>query len=146
VLLYLLAHGYDARSLARLVDHEAGLLALSGTTSDVQQLLAVSATDARAALAIDAFCYQARKSIGALAAVLGRVETLVFTGGIGEHAAAVRAGICRGLQHLGIELDDAKNRDGSAVIGRAACDVRVIHTDEERMIARHARRLVACRA
>ena len=141
VLIYLLDHGHDARSLAHLVDHEAGLLALSGTTSDMQQLLELRATEPRAAVAIDVFCYQARKSIGALAAVLGGIETLVFTGGIGEHAPAVRFEICRGLDHLGITLDAEANAAGAPIISKAHCEVHVIRTDEERMIARHARQL-----
>jgi acetate kinase len=141
LLLYLLDHGCDARQLAHLVDHDAGLLAISETTSDMQQLLERRATDPRAALAIDVFCYQARKAIGALAAALGGIETLVFTGGIGEHAPAIRFEICRGLDHLGITLDAAANAAGAPVIGTAPCEVHVIRTDEERMIARHAREL-----
>jgi len=143
VLVYLLDHGHDARGLERVVDHEAGLLALSGTTSDMQRLIELRATEPRAALAVDVFCYQARKSIGALAAVLGGVETLVFTGGIGEHAVAVRFEICRGLDHLGITLDGDRNSAGAPIISKGPCEVHVIRTDEERMIARHARRLVS---
>src|ERR1700709_1192358 len=97
LLIYLLDHGHDARSLARLVDREAGLLAISGATPDMQVLLERRARDRDAALAIEMFCTQARKSIGALAAVLGGIDTLVFAGGIGEHAPAVRAEICRDL-------------------------------------------------
>ena len=143
LLLYLLDHGHDPRRLSHLVDHEAGLLAISGTTSDMQQLLEHRVSDPRAALAIDVFCYQARKAIGALAAALGGIETLVFAGGIGEHAPVVRFEICRGLEFLGIELDDAANTSGAPVIGKGRCDVQVVRTDEERMIARHARRLLA---
>jgi acetate kinase len=139
LLVYLLNHGYDACGLAHLVDHEAGLLALSGTTSDMQRLCELRASDPRAALAIDVFCYQARKAIGALAAVLGGVETLVFTGGIGEHAPAIRSEICRGLEHLGI---DGRGAPGSPISGAGLCAIHVIHTDEERVIARHARRLI----
>jgi acetate kinase len=142
LLIYLLDHGYDSRGLAHLIDHEAGLLALSGTTSDMQRLLELRATEPRAALAVDVFCYQARKSIGALAAALGGIETLVFAGGIGEHALAVRFEICRGLDHLGITLDDGRNSAGAPIISKGRCEVHVIRTDEERMIARHARRLV----
>ncbi|MBC7976510.1 MAG: acetate/propionate family kinase [Myxococcales bacterium] len=141
LLIYLLDHGHDARSLAQLVDHEAGLLALSGMTSDMQRLLELRATEPRAALAIDVFCYQARKSIGAFAAALGGIETLVFTGGIGTHAPAIRLEICRGLDHLGITLDPAANAAGAPVISKAACEVHVMRTDEERMIAQHGRRL-----
>ena len=91
----------------------------------MQALLASRARRPRAALAVEMFCYQARKAIGALAAALGGLDTLVFTGGIGEHAAAVRERICAGLAHL----------------GRFA--VRVIAADEERVIARHVRRLLS---
>ena len=142
LLLYLLDHGYDARGLARLVDHEAGLLAISGTTSDMQKLLERRATDPRAELAIDVFCYHARKSIGALATVVEGIETLVFTGGIGEHAPAVRSEICRGLGYLGIDLDGERNLAGAPVISNGSCEVRVVRTDEERMIAHHTRRVV----
>lgn len=141
LLLYLLDHGYDARGLARLVDHEAGLLAISGTTSDMQKLLERRATDPRAELAIDVFCYHARKSIGALATVVEGIETLVFTGGIGEHAPAVRSEICRGLGYLGIDIDAERNLAGAPVISNGSCEVRVVRTDEERMIARHTRRV-----
>jgi acetate kinase len=120
VMVYLLAHGYDARSLGKLVDREAGLFALAGS-ADMQHLLEARATDPRAALAVDIFCYQAVKSLGALVAVLGGIDQLVFTGGIGEHAPAVRDKICEGLGYLG------------------TFDVRVIATDEEAMIARHTR-------
>jgi acetate kinase len=130
LLVYLLQHkGYDAAKLAHLVNHESGLLGLSGTSSDMQQLLGLRETDARAALAVDVFCMQARKWVGALAAVLGGIDSLVFTGGIGEHAAAVRKDICAGLAHLGVP---AQGETGG-------CTVHVVHTDEERMIARRTR-------
>jgi acetate kinase len=139
LLIYLLEHrGYDARTLDRLVNHEAGLLALSGTTADMQTLLrrrAEPATDSRAALAVGVFCYHARKWIGALAAVLGGLDSLVFTGGIGEHAPEVRRQICRGLSHLGVQ---GSGDDGP-------CRVHVLHTDEERMIARHTLTLLGSR-
>jgi acetate kinase len=145
LLVYLLEQrGYDAKSLARLVDHEAGLLALSGSTADMQALLAHRAHDERAALAVDVFCHHARKWIGALAAVLGGLDTLVFTGGIGEHAAAVRAEIAGPLAHLGVEIDAGRNDAGESVVSAAASRtvVRRMRTDEERMIARHTRRVL----
>ncbi|MFL6242341.1 MAG: acetate/propionate family kinase [Acidimicrobiia bacterium] len=131
--------GYDADRLEQLVDREAGLVALSGGTSDMQTLLERRQQDQRAVLAVDAFCYQARKQVGALAAVLGGLDTLVFTGGIGEKAAAIRSGTCDGLDHLGVELDDAANAEHAAVISApgAACVVRVEPTDEDVVIARH---------
>ena len=96
VLLYLLkAKGYDAARLARLVEDESGLLGVSGTTSDMKRLQEIAATDPRAAQAIEMFCYQARKQIGALASALGGLDLLVFTGGIGERSAEVRGALAR---------------------------------------------------
>jgi acetate kinase len=110
----------------------------------MQTLLAGAATDPKAAAVIDLFCYQAKKFLGALAAVLGGLDTLVFTGGIGEHAAPVRAGICAGLGFLGIALDPRRNGAHAPVISPdgGAVTVRVLHTDEELMIARHTSRLL----
>jgi acetate kinase len=144
LLVYLLAHGgYDAERLERLVNHDAGLAALSGTTSNMQRLLDLRASDPRAALAVDVFCYQARKWVGALTATLGGLDTLVFTGGIGARAPAVRQQICSGLEHLGVVLDAAKNAAGDAVVSAgSACIVRVLATDEERMLARRTRRVL----
>lgn len=134
LLIFLLKHrGFDATTLDKLVNHEAGLLALSGTTSDMKMLLERRRDDARAELAVAMFCYQAKKWIGALASTLGGLDSLVFTGGIGEHAPAVRREICAGLEYLGVRLDDESS-------GR--CRVHVVQTDEERMIARHTRRLL----
>ena len=146
LLVHLLAHrGYDACDLERMVNHEAGLLALSGTTADMERLLVLRSTDPRAALAVEVFCDHARKSIGAYAAVVGGLDALVFTGGIGAHAPAVRAEICRGLEHLGVTLDDARNAASERLVSvdGGPCVVHVVATDEERMIARHARRLLA---
>jgi len=145
ILVHLVAErGYDAERLERLVNHESGLLALSGTTSDMQKLLALRPSDARATLAVDVFCYQATKWVGALAAALGGVDTLVFTGGIGQRSPVVRRAICEGLGHLGIALDDAANDGNEPVVSPrgAACTVRVVAADEERMIARHTRRVL----
>jgi acetate kinase len=144
VLLYLLNAGEDAHGLERTVNHESGLLGVSGTISDIKALLELRATDARAAMAIEMFTYQVRKSIGAFAAALGGIDTLVFTGGIGEHAASVRAECCTGLECLGIGVDPARNAVSAEVISAddGACAVRVVRTDEELMIARHVRRLV----
>jgi acetate kinase len=91
------------------------------------------------------FCYQVRKQIGALAAALGGLDTLVFTGGIGEHASAVRADVCSGLGHLGIRLDAERNSAHAPVISTpdSRCTVRVTPTDEDLMIARHTRRVLA---
>jgi acetate kinase len=126
-----------AKQFNQLINHESGLLGVSETSADMQDLLAAQATDARAAEAVELFCYQARKWVGAYAAVLGGLDTLVFSGGIGAHAAEVRARICAGLGFLGIELDAAHNATHASVISGAGSRVvvRVIPTDEERMIA-----------
>ncbi len=146
VLVHLLAHmGWDAAAIARLVEHESGLLGVSGATSDMQALLAMRATSAAAAEAVELFCHQVRKHVGALAAVLGGLDTLVFSGGIGEHAAPVRADVCRGLEHLGVTLDAERNARHEAVVSPhdAACTVRVVATDEDLVIARHTRTVLA---
>jgi acetate kinase len=127
-----------------MVNHESGLLGVSETSSDMRDLLAREAEDVRAAEAVALFCYQARKWIGALTAALGGLETLVFAGGIGENAAAVRGRICDGLGFLGIELDPSRNAAHGEVIStdKSGVAVRVIRTDEELMIARSVCRLL----
>ena len=148
VLVHLMTHeGRDAAAIARLVDREAGLLGVSGTSADMRMLLERRATDAAAADAVELFCHQLRKQIGALAAVLGGLDTLVFTGGIGEHAAPVRAEASSGLEHLGVRVDPERNARHDAVISApdAACTVRVVATDEDRMIARHTRAVLSPR-
>lgn len=121
-----------------LINHESGLLGLSETSSDIRALMASRATDSRAAEAVDLFCYQIKKGIGAYAAVLNGVDTLVFSGGIGENAVEVRAQICAGLSFLGIDLDDHRNRANLAVISTDASRVtiRIIPTDEGQVMAR----------
>ncbi len=146
VVLHLLnSRGYDAAALEHLVEHEAGLLGVSGLSADMQTLLAARDEKPQAAQAVALFCYQLRKQIGAFCAVLGGLDNLVFTGGIGEHAAAVRAAACSGLTQLGIELDPQANEAHAAIISRAGRSgvVRVVATDEARMIARHTRTLLA---
>ncbi|HEX4336299.1 MAG TPA: acetate/propionate family kinase [Polyangiaceae bacterium] len=144
VMLYLARErGYSMERLEKLVEHESGLLAVGGA-SDVKTLIARAPTDDRARLALDLFGYAVRKAIGSFAAVLGGVELLVFTGGIGEHAAEVRARACDDLGFLGLALDVEKNRRNEAVISDATsrCIVRVLPTDEELVIARHASALL----
>jgi acetate kinase len=145
LLVYLLNQGFDARSLDDLVNHRSGMLALSGGTGDVRELLSLRDRDARAKRALDGFAWSARKWVGAMAATLGGMDTLVFTGGIGEHAAEVRAAIADGLDHLGVRLDRDRNAHHGPVISLDGCPcvVRVVHTDEERMVARHAGNVVA---
>ena len=121
-----------------LINHESGLLGISEFSSDMRDLLANEKHDVRTAEAVALFCYQARKWIGAFAAALGGLDTLVFSGGIGENSPVVRARICDGLQFLGIELEEKHNGANKDVISAAAgrVAVRVIRTDEEQMIAR----------
>jgi acetate kinase len=144
VLLHLLETGYTANQLETVINHQSGLLGVSGGTSEMKALLEKRQTDPAAALAVQMFCYQVRKFIGAYAAVLNGLDTLVFTGGIGERAAEVRAETCLGLEYLGIALDDSANRQNSEIISSAQsrCSVRVIQTDEDLMIARHTRSVV----
>jgi acetate kinase len=141
VLIHLLKAGYSADRLEQLVDHEAGLLGVSGQTSDMKALLKKSQTDKGARMAVEMFAYQARKFIGAYAAVLNGLDTLVFTGGIGERAAEVRINLCSGLEYLGIALDTQANCRNAEVISLPAskCKVRVVQTDEDLMIVRHTR-------
>jgi acetate kinase len=143
LIVYLLRQGLDADALDRLVNHEAGLLALSETTADMRRLVLSRERDPRAALAIDVFCLQARKAIGALVATLGGLDSLVFTGGIGANAPLIRREIGRGLEHLGVRIDEGKNEANADRIDsrEGTVTVRVVATDEERMIAHHAARL-----
>ncbi|MHB9101000.1 MAG: acetate/propionate family kinase [Sulfuricella sp.] len=122
----------------RLINHESGLLGVSETSSDMRDLIGREATDVRAAEAVELFCYQVKKWIGAYAAALSGLDTLVFAGGIGENAPAVRARICDGLEFLGIEIDEKRNVANAGVISAqtSRVAVRVMHTDEEVMIAR----------
>jgi|SRR5882724_9380250 len=137
VLLYLMRKGYSPEQLEALLDRESGLRGVSGQTNDMKTLLEKRQTDPAAALAVEMFCYQVRKSIGAFAAVLTGLDTLVFTGGIGERAAPIRAEICQGLNYLAIELDAPSNLQSAPVISGGNCTVRVVQTDEDMMIARH---------
>ena len=136
-----LGNGHDVKALDDLVNRRSGLLGLSGATADVRDLLDRREADPRAALALDVFAWSARKGVGAMAAAAGGLDSLVFTGGIGEHAATMRAAIAIGLEHLGVRIDPARNERHDAVVSPdgAACTVRVVKTDEERMVARHAR-------
>ena len=130
-----------------ILSQRSGLLAISGTTSDMQRLLAREADDRAARLAVEMYVYAVAKSIGALAVALDGIDTLVFSAGIGEHAAAIRERICHRLTHLGMQVDDSLNAVHAAVISTAGSGivVRVIPTDEELMIARATFRVVASR-
>jgi acetate kinase len=138
-LLWYLARteNMSAKQFNEMVNFQSGLLGVSETSSDMRDLLDHETQDVRAAEAVSLFCYQVKKWIGAFAAALGGLDTLVFAGGIGENAPPVRTRICEGLGFLGIELEEKRNAASEAVISAAAerVSVRVIHTDEEWMIA-----------
>ena len=145
VLLYLLeSRGLDAAAVSRLVNKQAGLLGVSGTSADMRDLLAREAEDSRAADAIALFCYQARKHLGGLVAVLGGLDTLVFTAGIGEHATLIRSRICVDLAFLGLELDPTRNAAHADIISTdtSRVVVRVIPTNEDLIIAQQTHRLI----
>jgi acetate kinase len=135
--------GMDARAIERLIYSQSGLLGVSGISGDMRTLLA--SDDPRARLAVDLFLYRIRRELGSLAAALGGLDALVFTGGIGEHAPPIRAGVCRDAAWLGVALDEPANLAGGPRISTADSRVRawVIPTNEELMIGRHTRRLVA---
>jgi acetate kinase len=140
ILLYLLRErGYTLRDLTDLVTDRSGLLGVSDMSADMRTLLERRADNEAAAQAVELFVYQAKKYVGALAAVLGGLDTLVFTGGIGERAAPVRWEIAQGLAHLGVKLDPARNAAGAAIISAdgAGVVVRVIVSQENLMVARH---------
>lgn len=145
VVLFLLREkGLTPEAVNHLLNHQAGLLGVSGLSGDMHDLLAQEEANPDAALAVDLFCYQARKFIGALAAVLGGLDTLVFAGGIGEHAAPIRARLCQPLQFLGLHLDPDLNQANAPIISppKSPVTVRVMKTNEELMIARHTRDLL----
>ena len=127
----------------KMVNTESGLLGISEISSDMRDLLKQEQNDSRAAEAIELFCYQAKKWIGALAAALGGLDTLVFSAGIGEHSPAIRARICAGLEFLGIDINEPANETNQPVISseESRVRVRVIPTDEEREIAESVARL-----
>jgi len=132
--------GLDPKGFHHMVNSESGLLGISETSSDMRDLLQREATDERAREAVTLFCYQTRKWIGAFAAALGGLDTLVFSGGIGEHAAPVRARICAGLEFLGVRIDALRNDRHADIISVAdgPVAVRVIPTDEEQLMAQLA--------
>jgi acetate kinase len=145
VIWYLLEkEKFTASKLNHFINHECGLLGISETTPDMQDLLARESSDERAAEAVGLFCYEVRKAIGAFSAVLGGLDTLVFTGGIGEKSVAIRSRICAGLGFLGIRLDQRAN--GANELYLSAEEERVgvyaIPTDEEWMIARTVKQFI----
>lgn len=144
VTLHLMQHrGMSADTLSDLLYRRSGMLGLSGLSPDFRDLLA--SKDPKAQFAIEVFCYQAARQIGSLAAALGGLDGIVFTGGVGENAAPVRSAICRACRWLGLELDEALNRrrDGRISAAHSRVAAYVIATDENLMIARHTRALIA---
>jgi acetate kinase len=140
-LLWLLREGrLSVDALDDLLNHRSGLLGVSGISGDVRELLEREAREPAAAEALALFCYHVRKAIGALATAIGGVDTLVFSGGIGEHSQQIRARCTQGLEYLGIVLDEQRNGASAAIISanRSACAVRVIATDEESVLAEQA--------
>jgi acetate kinase len=138
LLVYLMrTENRTAAEMDEFISRDCGLAGISGGTSDMRELAAQLATDQAARDAFDAFCYSAKKWVGAYTAVLGGLDTLVFSGGIGEHSPEVRAAICDELEYLGLRLDPGGNARNADVISSAESrvSVRVIPTDEEKMIA-----------
>ena len=141
VLIYLAREKkLDAGKLEDLIDHHSGLLGISGVGSDMRKLHEAAASNADARLAIDLFCYSVRKQIAGMAAALDGIDLLVFTGGIGEHDAEVRAAVCGGLSCVGVQIDAVRNRASRDPLSAAAsrCVVRVLPSWEDEQIARHA--------
>ena len=134
------SEGQTAHDFDTMVNNYSGLLGISETTSDMEEILKREDTDARAKEAADVFCYQVKKSIGALAAVMGGVDTIVFSGGMGENAPKIRARVCEGLDFLGVQVDSAKNEAAESNIAVAASKVavRIIHTNEAITIVRQS--------
>ena len=145
VLFYLMnQHGLDAHALERLLTNESGLLGVSGISSDMRTLLEREATDPHAAEAIELFVYRIAREVGSLAAALGGLDAIVFTGGIGEHAPSIRDRVCRAVNWLGLDFDDVNNEQGGPRISRESSRVSawVIPTNEELMIAQHTQHLL----
>jgi len=142
VILYLMQmHRMDAKGIERLLYQQSGMLGVSGVSSDVRALLA--SEDPGARLAIDLYVYRIRREIGSLAAALGGLDALVFTGGVGENSAIIRARVCRDAEWLGVQLDEDANLAGVRVMSAPSSRVKVwrLESDEESVIARHTRRL-----
>jgi acetate kinase len=146
VVVYLLQQKrVSAGVLSDMLNRKSGLAGVSGGSPDMRDLLAREATDPHAAEAIELFCYQARKFLGALAAVLDGLDALIFTAGIGENVPEIRRRICEGMGHLGLVLDARANYANAPVISakEARASIRVIPTNEELMIARHTVRVIS---
>jgi len=145
LLLHLMRmDGTGAEAMERSLNAQYGLAGVSATASDMRTLLERRGSDPRAADAVDLYVYAARKWVGAFAAALDGLDTLVFSGGIGERSAEIRSEICRGLGYLGLRLDEGFNAAHAPVVstGDSAVTVRVIRTDEEIVIARSVRKIL----
>ena len=139
VLIYLLQHhNYTAPKLNELLNHQSGLKGISGLSGDMQELMK-QGNDTNAQLAINMFCYQAKKHLGALMATLGGIDVLVFTGGIGEKASAIRSSICTDMEYAGLQINEVLNKENAYTISSelSKAMVHVIPTDEEYAIAQH---------
>ena len=146
VLVYLMREKkFDAARLEALIDQRSGLLGVSGVSGDMRRLHEAAASNRDASLAIEMFCMSVRKQIAAMTAVLDGLDMLVFTGGIGENDAQVRAEICSGLSWIGVSLDESRNRAASNPVsdGTSRCQVLVLPSQEDEQIARHAWALLA---
>ena len=146
VLVYLMREKkFDAAGLEALIDQRSGLLGISGLSGDMRRLHEAAASNRDARLAIEMFCVSVRKQVAAMIAVLGGLDMLVFTGGIGENDALVRAEICNGLSWAGISVDDSRNRAASKPVsdGASRCQVRVLTSQEDEQIVRHTWALLA---
>jgi acetate kinase len=136
--------GYDPDKLDHLLNYESGILGISGLSSDMDKLIQRSDNESNAAQAIEMFCYYVRKYIGALTAVLGGIDMLIFTGGIGEKSAVIRSKICKDLEYLGIRLNSELNEANAEIITipESKCTVHVIQTKEDLMIARQTHKVI----
>lgn len=134
----------NAATFSQLINHESGLLGVSGKSSNMQELLELRKSDKHAAEAVDLFCYHVKKWIGTFVAVLDGLDALVFSGGIGENASEIRSAICSNIGYVGIEMDEQKNKNHSFQIStqQSAVKIFVIPTDEELIIARNAERIL----
>jgi len=145
IVLHLMEReSYDTRQMDDLLNKRSGLLGLSNVSNDMRAVLErADEGDRHAALAVDVFCHRGKKYIGAYAAVMGGLDALVFTGGIGENSVPVRAGMCSGLEFLGVEVSPDLNGKSETRIGVGETPVLVIHTNEELAIARDTKRVLA---
>jgi acetate kinase len=137
--------GLDTNALEQLLTYKSGLLGVSGTSSDMRALLDKESSDPRAAEAVELFVYRISRELGSMAAALGGLDAVVFTGGIGENAPSIRARVCDAASWLGIDFDSVSNKQGGPRISHASgrASAWVVPTNEELMIAQHTKKLLA---